>query len=413
MKILHTADWHLGHYLRGQENNRFDEHEYFLRWLLDMIESHSIDLLIVAGDIFDSTNPPHWAEEQYYRFLAEVRQTHCKNVLIIGGNHDSPNNLNAPKQILNFLDIHVIGKASEVPEDEIIIINNKKSSIQLVVGAVPFLRDSDIRRSVNAENIMETERRIKEGILQHYAQIAHLVKKYKEEGIPVIATGHLYAAKSHTSDSEKEIHIGNQGQIDAERLPPIFDYIALGHIHRPQKVAGLNHIRYSGSPIPLSFSEYTDHKQVIIIEVDEKGLTDLQEIPIPLMRPLLSFKGTIDDVSKQILDYKKMTTLSPWAEVKINTKEYEYNIHERIQAFGKQVGLDILKVSIEHDKTGVQNDTIPTNLQSLHELTPLQVFKQKCENEQVNLEEDKYKEVLEAFQSLLEEVDEDNITDLS
>lgn len=403
MKILHTADWHLGHYLKGQENTRLEEHNLFLSWLLDTIENEQIDLLLIAGDIFDSANPPHWAEEQYYRFLANVRQTACKNVLVIGGNHDSPTNLNAPREILKFLDVHVVGKASDNLQDEIVSIKHQNHTA-LVICAVPFLRDSDIRKAMSTENITETERRIKEGIIQHYYQIANLVADYKKESIPILATGHLYAAKSQTSDSEKEIHIGNQGQIEVERLPSIFDYIALGHIHRPQKVGGHQHIRYSGSPIPLSFSEYNDRKQVIILEIDTHGLTALQEIEVPLSRPLLSFKGSFAEVEKKILSYEQKNPLNAWAEVKVVLQEYANGLGERVHALGKEKGIDILKVSIEYDRTHLPSSE-PSIQQSLSELTPLEVFRQKCEQENINLANEDYKEVLEAFQLLLEEVE--------
>lgn len=403
MKILHTADWHLGHYLKGQENTRLEEHKLFLSWLLDTIENEQIDLLLVAGDIFDSANPPHWAEEQYYRFLADVCRTVCKNVLIIGGNHDSPTNLNAPKEILKFLNVHIVGKASDNLQDEIVLIE-EKDKVALVICAVPFLRDSDIRKAISAENITETERRIKEGIIQHYHQVADLVTDYKKAHIPILATGHLYAAKSQTSDSEKEIHIGNQGQIEVEKLPTIFDYVALGHIHRPQKVGGNQHIRYSGSPIPLSFSEYSDRKQITIVEIEAHGLTSIQEVEIPLTRPLLSFKGSLAEVEKKILSYEKKSSLTPWAEVKVVLQEYVSNLSEKIQTLGKEKGINILKVNIDYDVTCLPQSE-PTNLPSLSELTPLEVFKQKCAQENRNLANEDYKQVLEAFQLLLEEVE--------
>jgi exonuclease SbcD len=403
MKILHTADWHLGHYLKGQENTRLEEHKLFLSWLLDTIENEQIDLLLVAGDIFDSANPPHWAEEQYYRFLADVCRTVCKNVLIIGGNHDSPTNLNAPKEILKFLNVHIVGKASDNLQDEIVLIE-EKDKVALVICAVPFLRDSDIRKAISAENITETERRIKEGIIQHYHQVADLVTDYKKAHIPILATGHLYAAKSQTSDSEKEIHIGNQGQIEVEKLPTIFDYVALGHIHRPQKVGGNQHIRYSGSPIPLSFSEYSDRKQITIVEIEAHGLTSIQEVEIPLTRPLLSFKGSLAEVEKKILSYEKKSSLTPWAEVKVVLQEYVSNLSEKIQTLGKEKGINILKVNIDYDVTCLPQSE-PTTLPSLSELTPLEVFKQKCAQENRNLANEDYKEVLEAFQLLLEEVE--------
>jgi exonuclease SbcD len=299
--------------------------------------------------------------------------------------------------------VHIVGKASDNLQDEIVLIE-EKDKVALVICAVPFLRDSDIRKAISAENITETERRIKEGIIQHYHQVADLVTDYKKAHIPILATGHLYAAKSQTSDSEKEIHIGNQGQIEVEKLPTIFDYVALGHIHRPQKVGGNQHIRYSGSPIPLSFSEYSDRKQITIVEIEAHGLTSIQEVEIPLTRPLLSFKGSLAEVEKKILSYEKKSSLTPWAEVKVVLQEYVSNLSEKIQTLGKEKGINILKVNIDYDVTCLPQSE-PTTLPSLSELTPLEVFKQKCAQENRNLANEDYKEVLEAFQLLLEEVE--------
>ncbi len=413
MKILHTADWHLGHYLRGQENNRYDEHDVFLHWLLDTIENQHIELLVIAGDIFDSANPPHWAEEQYYRFLANVTRTNCKNVVIIAGNHDSPNKLNAPKELFKYLNIHVVGRITDRPQDEIIEICEQKNNPLLVVCAVPFLKDADIRKAVIGENLTETEHRIKEGILNHYHQVSQLVVDYKKNNIPILATGHLFAAGSKDSESEKEIHVGNQGNIDANKLPQLFDYVAFGHIHRPQKVADKNHIRYSGSPIPLSFSEHDDKKIVLTFDLSEKRLSEVQEIPIPLTRPLLRVHGNLEQIENQfikvqyqakIADYK----FSAWAEVKAILKEYEPNLSETIYKFGKQYDIDILKIGTEYEMQdngiNIQNPV----LQSLNELTPMEVFRQKCEIDKINLGDEKYKDVLEAFQLLLEEVDSES-----
>jgi exonuclease SbcD len=410
MKILHTADWHLGHYLRGQENNRYDEHEIFLHWLLDTIENQYIELLLIAGDIFDSANPPHWAEEQYYRFLANVTRTNCKNVVIIAGNHDSPNKLNAPKELFKYLNIHVVGRVTDYLQDEIIEIYEQKGKPLLVVCAVPFLKDADIRKAIIGEDLSATEHRIKEGILNHYHQVGQLVRDYKNDKIPILAMGHLFASGITSSESEKEIHVGNQGQIDANKLPELFDYVAFGHIHRPQKVAGKDHIRYSGSPIPLSFSEHDDKKIVLTFDLSERGLSQPQEIPVPMTRPLLRLHGNLQYVENQFtkLQQKVQTStykFSAWAEVKVILKEYEPNLSEKIYDFGKKYGIDILKIGIEYETQKAETITQTPVLQSLNELTPLDVFRQKCESEKINLTDEKYKDVLEAFQLLVEELE--------
>ena len=170
MRVLHTSDWHLGHRLHDQDRN--EEHAQFLEWLLGAIETQRADALVVAGDIFDTANPTHAALEQYYRFLMGLRQTCCRHVVIIGGNHVSPGTLNAPREILRFLNIHVTGKAHDHPDDELISLRDRAGRLEGVICAVPFLRDRDIRQAVAGESYAEMEGRLKDGIVRRYRQAA-------------------------------------------------------------------------------------------------------------------------------------------------------------------------------------------------------------------------------------------------
>src|SRR6478735_2806017 len=200
MKVLHTSDWHLGKRLLHHE--RTEEHQHFLDWLLQVIRLEKVDVLLVAGDVFDTGAPSNAALKQYYDFLRALHQTGCQHVIITGGNHDSIATLNAPKELLKFFNIHVIGGVPENVLDEIIPVKNAAGKVELVVCAVPFLRDKDIRLSIAGETAEEREQRIKDGICNHYKELVPLIENYKLAGIPVIATGHLFAAASSTSDSE-------------------------------------------------------------------------------------------------------------------------------------------------------------------------------------------------------------------
>ncbi len=206
MRILHTADWHLGKKLDHAE--RTDEHQDFLDWLIEKLNKENIDVLIVAGDIFDTGSPSNTALQQYYSFLSNVRNTCCKEVIIIGGNHDSMSTLDAPKELLRYFNVHVVGGVPEMFTDQIIKITDKEGKLELVVCAVPFLRDRDIRLSITGETTEERLERITGGIRKHYHGFIEHIAAYKSQGIPVIATGHLFAAGASTSDSEKEIHVG-------------------------------------------------------------------------------------------------------------------------------------------------------------------------------------------------------------
>lgn len=330
MRILHTADWHLGK--RLEQSDRTEEHQAFLNWLIENLQSQHIDVLIVAGDIFDTGSPSNTAFEQYYDFLRQVKNTCCREVIIIGGNHDSISTLNAPSSLLKYFNVHIMGGVPEVFSEQIIEIKNTEGQLELVVCAVPFLRDRDIRLSIAGETLEERESRIKKGIFDHYHQFLPYISDYKLNNVPVIATGHLFAAGSSTSDSEKEIHVGNLGQIGGDQFPGAFDYVALGHIHRPQLINKMNHIRYSGSPIPLSFSETEDRKQVIVLEFTAGKLFSLQEVHIPSYRKLIRIKGDLEKVKTKLRLVEDPQTIFPaWIEVQVETETFIYDLEDQLK----------------------------------------------------------------------------------
>ena len=329
MRILHTADWHLGKKL--EQSERTDEHQAFLNWLIQTLQTEKIDVLIVAGDIFDTGSPSNTAFEQYYRFLRQVKDTCCREVIIIGGNHDSISTLNAPKALLKYFNVHIIGGVPDDFADQIIEICDADGMPALVVCAVPFLRDRDIRLSIAGETAEERESRIKQGISDHYQQFVPLISAYKFNNVPVIATGHLFAAGASTSDSEKEIHVGNLGQVGGDQFPAAFNYVALGHIHRPQRINQMDHIRYSGSPIPLSFSETDDKKQVIVLEFRGTQIHSLTELEVPCTRKLIRIKGDFEKVKAKLALLDDPHTLFPaWVEVQVETAANIFDLEEQL-----------------------------------------------------------------------------------
>jgi len=381
MRILHTADWHLGK--RLEQSERTDEHLAFLNWLIKTLAEEKIDVLIVAGDIFDTGSPSNTAFEQYYGFLRRVKDTCCKEVVIIGGNHDSISTLNAPQSLLKYFNVHIIGGVPENFADQIVEIHGADGKLELVVCAVPFLRDRDIRLSVAGESAEERETRIKVGICDHYHQFVPLITDFKLNNIPVVATGHLFAAGSSTSDSEKEIHVGNLGQVGGDQFPLEFNYVALGHIHRPQLINKMNHIRYSGSPIPLSFSETDDRKQVIIIEFNGAEMVSLKELEVPCSRRLIRIKGDFDKVKTKLSILEDPETIFPaWVEVQVETDAFIYDMEEQLNS------LIIDKPFIERIfprqiriKPSKNLNEQTSEAMALTDLDPKTVFLKKCEAE--------------------------------
>lgn len=222
MKILHTSDWHLGRTLYGKK--RYEEFESFLAWLAEMIQQYQIDVLLIAGDIFDISAPSNRAQALYYRFLCKVAASVCRHVVIIAGNHDAPSFLSAPKELLKALDIHVVGSICENSSDEVIVLTNQDGSPELIVCAVPYLRDRDIRLAEAGESIGDKERKLIEGIRNHYAEVAALAEQKRVNlgaQIPIVAMGHLFTAGGQTSDGLRELYIGSLGHITAEIFPRI------------------------------------------------------------------------------------------------------------------------------------------------------------------------------------------------
>ncbi|WP_242916940.1 exonuclease SbcCD subunit D C-terminal domain-containing protein [Pontibacter liquoris] len=401
MRVLHTSDWHLGQRLVNLE--RTEEHQHFLDWLLQTIAQEQVEVLLMAGDVFDNGAPSNTALKLYYDFLRRVCATCCRHIIFTGGNHDSVSTLNAPKELLECFNIYVIGGASADPLEELIELKNEQRAVQLVVCAVPFLRDRDVRLSVPGESYEEREQRIKQGIAAHYDAFVPHIQKYKQQQIPVVAMGHLFAAGGSASESEKEIHVGNLGQIGADQFPGEFDYVALGHLHRPQKVNNTHHIRYSGSPIPLSFSEVTDKKVVFILDFADGKLHDLRELDIPVCRKLVRFKGPLEKVKQQLAIYDNSAyTLSAWAELQLELDAPLPDLNQQLEEILalKQHELQVLIHRPPIIKTAAQ--TLAQQVQEeadLHTLREQDVFLKRCESA---FPESDHTELVSTFAELLE-----------
>lgn len=405
MRILHTADWHLGKKL--DQNERTEEHRRFLSWLLACIESEQIDALIIAGDVFDTGAPSNESLGIYYNFLVDLRQTACRKAVVIGGNHDSISTLNAPRELLRALDVHVVGGVPDAPEEQIIALKDAAGKVCAVVAAVPFLRDRDVRLSVPGESSSDREQRLKEGISRHYFNLLPLLEPYQQQGIPLLATGHLFVQGATACDSEKEIHVGTLGQLPASAFPAAFQYIALGHLHRPQTAAGMPHIRYSGSPIPLSFSESGDRKEVVVIETGENAVLSIKSIPVPCFRPLLRIQGSPDEVKQKVAGLNVPSApdqLSAWLEVQVHTQHLQVQLQDelleilRTKPFADQLFLRQIRL---HEAKGVHQ----TNVQHLQltDMSPMHVFTLKLESTGMAAEAQMLQETFTEALQLMEE----------
>lgn len=376
MRVLHTSDWHLGRVLYGRK--RHDEFEAFLKWLLVTLAAEQIDVLVVAGDVFDTSAPGNRAQELYYRFLCDVAVTGCRHVVILAGNHDSPSFLQAPQALLRALDIHVVGAVSDDLADELLILRNAAGQAELLVCAVPYLRDRDIRLAEAGERTDAKDRKLQDGIREHYARIGELAEALKCEigPVPVLATGHLFAAGGQTVDGDgvRELYVGSLAHVSASVFPPVFDYVALGHLHVPQKVAGCEHIRYSGSPLPMGFAEAAQQKQVCLVDMMMDGAhcqLVIRSLPVPVFRSLESVRGDMDTVLAR-LQALRLQNKPLWLEVICDTDGLASDVRQALESAVEGTQLDILRV--RHNRlvqAVLQQGEVD---ESLDDLTEQQVF---------------------------------------
>jgi len=392
MKILHTSDWHIGQKFMGK--SREEEHSAFFSWLYETIQKENIDVLIAAGDIFDTGNPPNYALELYYNFLKQLFSIKGLYVIITAGNHDSVSTLKAPKQLLEFMNVHVITTGDE-SENELISIYKNKELVG-VVCAVPFLRDSVVREAKAGQTLNEKESSLNNGIKQHYIDVYdHAKELTKEKNLPIIATGHLTTVGSRTSESERDIYIGGTIDIGSDFLGKYFDYVALGHLHINQTV-GVDHVRYSGSPIPLSFSEAKQKKKINIVEFID-GTVEVQELEIPLYKQLLVLKGNCESILKEL---KVIENKDTWIEVHLND-ENPIVANQSIRDYAQEEELIILAIKI--DRTEKRLEAKDLNVISLDELTPSAVFSRRLKLEE--LEDNEFSdELILNFKKVMQKV---------
>lgn len=406
MRILHTSDWHIGRTLYGRK--RYEEFESFLTWLTDTIQQNAIDALLVAGDIFDTSAPSNRAQELYYRFLCRVAASSCRHVVVIAGNHDSPSFLNAPKELLKALDVHVIGSITESPEDEVLVLRNEQDAPELIVCAVPYLRDRDIRVAEAGESIEDKECKLIDGIRTHYATVAALAEQKREElgvHIPIVAMGHLFTAGGQTVDGDgvRELYVGSLVHVTAGLFPASFDYLALGHLHVPQKVNSTETIRYSGSPLPMGFGEARQQKSVCQVEFNNSAAS-VQLIDVPVFQKLERVKGDWDGISSRILELS-VSGSQGWLEVIYEDDKVIGDLRDRLESAISGTQMEILRIK--------NNRIIDRVLGQIHEEETLDdlnvndVFERCLVVHEVP--EDQRPELLRAYQETLSSLYEDDV----
>lgn len=399
MKLLHTSDWHLGRALYGRKREK--EFSLFLSWLLETLTCENIDILLIAGDIFDTTTPSNWAQKLYYQFLTRAQSSGCKHIVITAGNHDSAHFLEAPSGILETMNIHVIGAFNGDIDREIISITGSDGTPVCIICAVPYLRERDIRLSSPGETVEEKSIKLICGIEQHYKQVverAQTLRSETEAEVPIIAMGHLFAAGGHsvTGDGVRELYVGSLAHVPAAIFPKDIDYLALGHLHSGQLVGKQESIRYCGSPLPMSFAEATKNKEVIIVGSDRRQLS-IRTRQIPCFQLLSTLSGTMEELLKFIQQLKDENS-SVWLEIHYTGKERIPTLQEDLRRAASGSNLEILRiVNTQITQSYLSSQTVQ---ETLEDLTVHDVFK-RCLS-QHNIEKSQEHELQSRFTKVLE-----------
>lgn len=409
MKILHTSDWHLGQNFYNK--SRADEHQKFIDWLLLQVKEESIDAVIIAGDIFDTSTPPSYARALYNQFAIQMATLACP-LYILGGNHDSVSMLNESKDLFQHINIQVIANVTDDLSSQVFVINNRQGSPGAILCAIPFIRPRDVLLSQAGQSQQSKQTDLADAIKSHYEKLyAIATEKNKALGatLPIIATGHLTAIGAKISESVRDIYIGTLEAFPAKCFPPA-DYIALGHIHRPQIVAKSDHIRYCGSPLPLSFDELKSKKQVLVAEFTNDKLSKVHSLPVPLFQPMHAIKGNFKAIEVELsqifssddVDKKQAT----WLSIEIEEDVDYSNAREKIDLLVADMNVEILFIKRVRNQKTRMLDTEKTKI--LSELTPYEVFDKRLESEPNTDPQDieKQKTLRQLFKNIVTQIHE-------
>ncbi len=411
MKLLHTSDWHLGQSFFTK--SRKAEHQAFLSWLLEQIKAHEIDAVIVVGDIFDTGTPPSYAREMYNRFIVAISQLNC-TLVVLGGNHDSVATLNESKQLVACLNTHVVANVTATDDSgddtsfdkQIIELKNSAGTTGAILCAIPFIRPRDVIQSRAGESGLEKRQALGEAIKQHYHRLYRAAQAFREEkqlDLPIIATGHLTALGVSQSDSVRDIYIGTLDGFAADGFPPA-DYIALGHIHRPQIVAKSEHIRYSGSPIPLSFDELKTAKQVVMVSFNGAETAAITPLEVPLFQAMAVIKGDLSSIQTQLETFA-MAPQPVWLCIEVETQDYLSDLPQRIQAMTEDLPVEVLQ--LRRSRNTARQTLNQIARETLAELTPEDVFAKRLELENFDsdAEQARLGRIKQQFRQIVSEVE--------
>lgn len=380
MRILHTSDWHLGQYFMGK--SRQTEHEALIAWLVGQVRQHEVDAVLIAGDIFDTGAPPSYARELYNRLVLALHDARVA-LIVLAGNHDSVATMQESRGLLACLGTVVIPAVQDDPADQIHVLDDRAGLPGAILCAIPFIRARDVLQSTAGQSAQDKQLSLQEAIHAHYQTLHALASARRATlgvDLPIVATGHLTTVGASASESVREIYVGALEAFPTASFPPA-DYIALGHIHRPQKVGGLEHIRYSGSPIPLSFDEAKQRKEMLLVELGAGGLRSVTPLEVPCFQPLVSIRGSLAELAGLVRAAAQQAVEGGvvWLEVVVSADDYLSDLQARIEALTEGLPVEVLR--IRRERAAASASLNSEARETLDELTPGDVFARRLASE--------------------------------
>lgn len=385
IRILHTADWHLGQTFFGYD--RTGEHELFLNWLIEEICRKEIDALIIAGDVFDVSNPSAASQRMYYEFIYRVSAVNPQlQIVIVAGNHDSAARLEAPLPLLQAMRTEVRGVVRKLEDGEIdydhltIELKNRNGEVEVLCMAVPFLRQGDYPVVQTAGNSYA------EGVREFYTRFLKRLWRRRTDSQAILAIGHLQATGSEIAEkdySERTV-IGGLECVSPDVFPEQIAYTALGHIHKAQRVSGRENMRYAGSPIPMSFAEKHYHHGVVMVTFDEGCAVDIERIECPKLIPLISVPAGKPLPPETVLEELKVLPdvdgEAPYLEVKVLLEEPEPMLRQEVEEALADKNYRLARiVSTYHKDKEEEKQEKDDWRRGLQEMSPLQIVQSAFE----------------------------------
>ena len=374
LRIFHSADWHIG---KGLGNiDRTDDFRVFFKDLLAMIAERQPDVLLISGDVFDTSMPANSAQRLYYDFMRSLEGTSVRATIVTAGNHDSQRFLEAPRALLETLRCYVAG---DTVESQTFVLRDDDGAPYLAVAAVPYLREGDVRRGTMDDTDTDRAQRFEAGVRAHYDAVhSLLMDELKGARVPLVAMGHLFVTGSKMKpnsdpvESDGSVYVGTLRNVTADAFGDTWDYVALGHIHHGQEVKAKVPMRYSGSPVALSYSHMTYHHHIVEVTFDETGAMSVEELPVKQPRHFVQVKGTLDEL-KAGIDQAGATYVMPFVEATLTSDECLPDLSNELTTYGETHG--VIVTAVRNEALAARYAQINEEAPDLSDLTPDAVFK--------------------------------------